>query len=56
MPLVGLIILSLFFSVILFITMLIQARIKKSYNEDEIDKTEEEEDKIEEDFYDRADF
>ena len=56
MPLVGLIILSLFFSVILFITMLIQARIKKSYNEDEIDKTEEDEDKIEEDFYDSADF
>lgn len=34
MPLVGLIVMSLFFSIILFITMLIQERIKKSYDED----------------------
>ncbi|QKJ63213.1 hypothetical protein [Flavobacterium sp. M31R6] len=47
MPLVGLVMLSLLFSVILFITMLIQDRIKKSYEDDEIDKTEDEDDKIE---------
>ena len=49
MPLVGLVMLSLLFSVILFITMLIQDRIRKSYEDDEIDKVEDEDedDKIE---------
>jgi hypothetical protein len=50
MPLVGLVMLSLLFSVILFITILIQYRIKKSYIDDEddqIDKIEDENDKIE---------
>lgn len=47
MPLVGLVMLSLFFSVILFITMLIQDRIKKSYEENEIDKIEDKDDRIE---------
>ncbi|WP_163411188.1 hypothetical protein [Flavobacterium ajazii] len=47
MPLVGLVMLSLLFSVILFITMLFQDRIKKSYEDDENDKIEDEEDKIE---------
>ena len=46
-PLVGLTILSLFFSVILFITMLVQDRIQKSYGENEIDKAEHEDDKLE---------
>jgi hypothetical protein len=39
--------LSLLFSVILFITMLIQDRIRKSYEDDDIDKDEHEDDKIE---------
>ena len=45
MPLVGLVMLSLLFSVILFITMLIQDRIRKSYEDYEIDTVED--DKIE---------
>ena len=49
MPLVGLIMVSLFFSFILFITIIIQYRIKKSYgDDDEIeDEEEDENDKIE---------
>jgi hypothetical protein len=49
MPLVGLVTVSLFFSLILFITMIIQDRIKKSYgdDEDEEDHEEDENDKIE---------
>lgn len=48
MPLVGLVMMSLFFTLILFITMIIQDRIKKSY-EDVEDDIEDEDDKIEED-------
>ncbi|REH00928.1 hypothetical protein [Flavobacterium aquicola] len=51
LPLVGLIMFSLLFTVILFITMIIQDRIKKSYGNEEIeeiDKVEDENDKIEE--------
>jgi hypothetical protein len=49
MPLVGLIMFSLLFTLILFITMIIQDRIKKSYGDDEIedDEIEDEDDKIE---------
>lgn len=50
MPLVGLIMFSLLFSLILFITMIVQDRIKKSYGDDEdeeIDKIEDEDDKLE---------
>jgi len=43
MPLVGLVMLALLFSVILFITILVQDRIKKSYEDDEIDKFEDNE-------------
>lgn len=50
MPLVGLTMFSLLFTFFLFITMIVQDRIKKSYGEDEsdeIDETEDENDKIE---------
>ena len=49
MPLVGLINVSLFLTLILFITIFIQYRIKKSYgdDEDEKDNEEDEQDKIE---------
>ncbi|MBW4358880.1 hypothetical protein [Flavobacterium taihuense] len=47
MPLVGLINISLLFTLILFITMFIQYRIKKLYGNDEEDEIEDEDDKIE---------
>lgn len=49
MPLVGLIMFSLLFTVILFITILIQDRIRKSYGEEE-EEEEDEEDKIENEY------
>lgn len=57
MPLVGLIMVSLFFSVILFITILIQNRIKKSYGdeEDEVDEEEDINDKIDFEDYENED-
>jgi len=58
MPLVGLVMLSLLFTVILFITMFIQDRIKKSYGDDEIDEDEDEDenDKIEDYEYEEDDY
>jgi hypothetical protein len=50
MPLVGLVMFSLLFTIILFITMFIQERIRKSYEDDEVDKIEDEEDKIEDEY------
>ncbi|MRX67025.1 hypothetical protein SAMN06265349_102957 [Flavobacterium resistens] len=47
MPLVGLINFSILFTLILFVTIIIQYRIKKSYGDDEIDEIEDENDKIE---------
>jgi predicted histidine transporter YuiF (NhaC family) len=50
MPLVGLTMFSLLLTLILFITIIIQYRIKKSYGDDEIeeiDEIEDENDKIE---------
>lgn len=58
MPLVGLVMVSLFFSGILFITILIQDRIKKSYGNEEEDEEDEEEDvndKIDDEDYENED-
>jgi uncharacterized membrane protein len=50
MALVGLIMMSLFFSIILFITMIIQERIRKSYENDEVDEVEDQDDEIEDEY------
>jgi hypothetical protein len=54
MPLVGLVMFSLLFTLILFITMIIQDRIKKSYENDGGDEVEDDKDKIED--YDDDEF
>jgi hypothetical protein len=54
MPLVGLVMFSLLFTLILFIIMIIQDRIKKSYENDGGDEVENDKDKIED--YDDDEF